>query len=240
MTQTNVENLLNYALKNGIIDLSALNYQCEEMKGQQFLKNHEFKIWQGKNGSWYTHLPDNEKGRKKVKRTTKESIEQAIIEFYKENPKVLNTDITLRELYKEWIVYKETITKSSASISRLEVDWIKYYLGESKELIDKPIKSLTKIELDTWIHTLIKKHQMNAKKYYNVSLIIRQCFEYAIDCSYLEKDFLKEIKVQTELFSAKKSQRAKRKYINQEKWHCSWRICIADFKKDLMIRRHWL
>lgn len=40
---------------------------------EKILQQHPYKIWEGKDGKWYTYLSDENKGR--VKKSSKESIE---------------------------------------------------------------------------------------------------------------------------------------------------------------------
>ena len=83
--------LLKYAVENGIIDTALLQEKIELQKREEFLKKHSYNIWQGKDGKWRTYLPDEEKGRKLIKRTRKESVEDEIVAFWKqkeENPKI--------------------------------------------------------------------------------------------------------------------------------------------------------
>ena len=84
---SNEQEMLNFAIKNGIIDLPHLQDQIEMMKNAEILQNHQYKIWQGNNQKWYTYLPDGEDGRKQVKRSTKAAIEKAVIQYYRQNPK---------------------------------------------------------------------------------------------------------------------------------------------------------
>ena len=78
--ESNEQEMLNFAIKNGIIDLPHLQDQVEMMKNTEILQNHQYKIWQGNNQKWYTYLPDCEDGRKQVKRSTKAAIEKAVIQ----------------------------------------------------------------------------------------------------------------------------------------------------------------
>ena len=84
---SNEQEMLNFAIKNGIIDISHLQDQVEMMKNAEILQNHQYKIWQGNNQKWYTYLPNGEDGRKQVKRSTKAAIEKAVIQYYRQNPK---------------------------------------------------------------------------------------------------------------------------------------------------------
>lgn len=82
--------LLNYAERNGIIDISKLKIDVEMSKREEYLKRHTYNIWQGKNGYWYTNLYDENSPsqRKKIKKSTREKLEDAIVEHYKEKDRI--------------------------------------------------------------------------------------------------------------------------------------------------------
>lgn len=50
----------------------------------------QYKIWEGKDGKWYTYLPDEKKGRVLKKRTSEHAIIEMVIEFYSDETKVQN------------------------------------------------------------------------------------------------------------------------------------------------------
>ena len=52
------DELLKYAVENGMIDLSYVQEVIEMKKRKELLEKHRFKIWEGKVGRWYTFLPD--------------------------------------------------------------------------------------------------------------------------------------------------------------------------------------
>ncbi len=62
-----------------MIDVSYVQEQIEMNKREELLKKHPYKIWEGKDGKWYTYLPDKEKGRIPRKRSTKKELEQLVI-----------------------------------------------------------------------------------------------------------------------------------------------------------------
>ena len=47
--------LLKYAVSKGIIDLSALETQVEDMERKRYLEMHRFKVWKDSKGYWITH-----------------------------------------------------------------------------------------------------------------------------------------------------------------------------------------
>lgn len=93
-------NQLQESVKNGTlsIDITVLNKVIEMKKREQLLSQHPYTIYQGKDGKWYTYLPDKTKGRKKIKRKHRADIENVVIEYYQqelENP-------TIKEVFDEW------------------------------------------------------------------------------------------------------------------------------------------
>ncbi len=65
--------MLQFLIKNGKIDISDVQNSMEAMKRKELLEKHPYKIWQGKDGEWYTYLPDDKKEgclkRENLKRT---------------------------------------------------------------------------------------------------------------------------------------------------------------------------
>ena len=81
-----------------MIDMSYVQEQIEMNKRKELLEKHPYEIWEGKDGKWYTYIPSNEKGRTLKKRTTRESLEWVVVDYWKgeaENP-------TIKEVFEEW------------------------------------------------------------------------------------------------------------------------------------------
>lgn len=196
--------ILNYAIENGMIDFNTIQIEIEMNKRKKYLQMHEYNVWQGKNGQWYTYLPDDEKGRLLKKRKTREEIEDCIIEYYKavsddEKEKKRISKITLLTIFPEWIKYKGIHTDSTSYIARITADWRRFYTKEVK-LINTPLKNLTALELDNWAHGMIKKHELTKKSYYNMSMILRQCLDYAVYCGYIDENVFAGIKINSKMF----------------------------------------
>lgn len=204
--------LLNYALQNGIIDISTIQKQIEMNERKKYLEMHEFTVWQSKSdGKWRTYLPDEKNKRRLIKRNTEDDIKDVIIKYYKsvENDDEVRKkkEMNLNTLFPEWIKYKSIHTESSAYIKRITADWKKYYSCK-KEFINKPLCTMTKMYFDEWAHTMIKSYEMTKKQYYNMSVILRQCIEYAIECGYLETNEFSKVKINTKLFKRTKKKTA--------------------------------
>lgn len=64
--ETQDNELLKYAVDNGMIDLSYVQEQIEMAKRKKLLEKHQSKVWKGKDGEWYTKLI-SEDGSKKLR-----------------------------------------------------------------------------------------------------------------------------------------------------------------------------
>ena len=73
------DELLKFALENGMINLGTIQEKMEMNERKKYLNMHPYSVWEGKDGKWYTYLPDDEKGRKLKKLATKKSIEDFIV-----------------------------------------------------------------------------------------------------------------------------------------------------------------
>ena len=204
------DELLKYAVENGMIDLSYVQEQIEMKKREEILNKHPYKIWQGKDGKWRTYLPDEEKGRKLLKRNSKKEIELYIIEYTLQNSeenikKNIASKLTLQNIFPKWLEYKQIHTNSTSYIKRITADWHRFYIVQ-QEFINMPIKNMTFVFLDEWAHGMIKQYNLTKKSYYNMSIILRQCLDYAVECGYIEENIFLRVKINTKLF-----QRVKKK-----------------------------
>ena len=81
--------------------------------------------------SWRTYLPDETKPNKRrpVKRKSKENLEKEIIRFYIEKQKAENRqNVTLEELYAEWLLYKRDYTSVKAkTIQEYVSEWNRFF-----------------------------------------------------------------------------------------------------------------
>lgn len=200
--------LLQFAIQNGMIDTALVQEKIEMLKKKEILKKHPYKIWEGKNGKWYTYLPDDEKGRKLVKRNTLDDIEKSIIVYWKRNSeeekqKKIAEEISLKNIFPNWLRYKQLHTDSTSYIKRITADWKRFYVKES-EFINMPLANMTKIFLDEWAHSIIKKYDLTKKSYYNMSMILRQCLDFAVENGWLESNEFAKVKINTKLFKRSK------------------------------------
>lgn len=157
---------MKYALEHGMINMSYVQEQIEMNKRKELLDKHPYKIWKGKDGKWYTYLPDAENGRKLVKRLEKASIEDAVIEYWKvesENPTIL-------EVFEEWNDRRLELKKISPSTHQRN---IQIFNRHFKSFGARRIKDATQEEYEEFLEEQIPKFNLTAKAFSNLKTVIR-------------------------------------------------------------------
>lgn len=196
--------LLKFAIENGMIDTALVQEKIEMQKRKEILDKHPYAIWQGKDGKWRTYIPDENRGRKLIKRNTQESIENYVIKYWESNSeeeiqKRVAKEISLKRLFPDWLDYKQLHTDSTSYTKKITADWKKYYASQP-DFINMPLKKMTNLFLDEWAHGMIKKFDLTKKAYYNMTMILRQCLDYAVERGYIEENVFSGIKINTKMF----------------------------------------
>lgn len=92
------QQILQYAMEHGIIDLADVSADVETMKKQEILKKYHY--WQGSDGRFYFKYRDNDTGKKKkISRASEEAIQDVILKFHAETAE----KHTLFTVFSEWM-----------------------------------------------------------------------------------------------------------------------------------------
>lgn len=165
----NKDDLLKYAVENGMIDLSYVQEQVEMNRRKLLLSKHPYSIWKGNDGKWYTYLPNVEKGRILKKRTSEKAIEDLVVEFYsiqsvcdskvhKKNEKMENRfDLNFEAWKNKQIAYGV----SNNTVSRYEYDYKRFFSGTEFEKMD--IRDITEEDITIFIISKIKELNLKEK-----------------------------------------------------------------------------
>lgn len=167
-----MDEALKFAIENGMIDLSYIQDTYEMNKRKELLSKHKWAISQGKDGYWRTYLPDKGKGRRMIKRKTRKSVEDEVINYLKEeieNP-------TIGEVYDEWIIQK--LRREEISIATKN-RYDRQFLECLSELREKKIKEVDEFEIEEFILDTIHEKQLTRKSYSNMRTLIYGIFKYA-------------------------------------------------------------
>jgi len=187
---------LRYAVENGIIDITLLKVQVEEMKKKELLENYKYQIWQGIDGKWYSYKMVDGK-RKLIRKSTKESVENAIIE------NLGRLAPTLSELFYEWINEKlemGEIVKGTAD--RYVNDYKRYYAEFGEMQVSKIDEDL----LDEFIRYTVKHNTLSNKGFSNLRTITIGVFKYARRKKYTDINivtFFQELDISRKAFKKK-------------------------------------
>ncbi|MDO5151653.1 MAG: site-specific integrase, partial [Oscillospiraceae bacterium] len=172
--------ILAKAIQSGIINLSNVTEQLEMKERKELIAEHldKYKIWIGKNGKYYTYLPDETKpyGKKIVKRNDEDGIYKAIVTYYKTN---IN-EPTVYQVFKSWVsdkyeygeISKQTYDKYLTSFKR-------FFQNEHVSFSSEKVKYVTEESLEQFIKTNISKLGLAQKAYSDMRTLIYGIFKYA-------------------------------------------------------------
>lgn len=204
---TQSEKLLSYLIDNANLDLDSVLADMNKTERKKLLEPYKDKIWQGKGKDkrFKVRLQD----RKIIAKATREELENTLVEILSKDEKR-----TLKTLYPEWFTYKKSISKEESTMYQIHLYWERYYLKD--DIINKPLEKLDFLTLKSWVYELIKKYEMTKKAYYNISIIIRQMFIYALEKGYIESNEFAKVKVDYNIFRRPKKKDETQVYLVDE------------------------
>ncbi len=225
------QELLSYLVQNGKIDLSSAEDELYVMKRDKIIEQHPYKIYQGSNGKWYTHVPDmtRKEKRRKIVRNTLDEIKNYLYEEYSgiKEERILKSQ-TIETLYPKWIEYKSYHTSAPSYITRLQSDWRTYY--EDTPIVKIPIVDLKKLTIDEWMHKLIREKNLTRKQYTNIVTIINQILDYAVDLEIVEVNQARRVKIDGKhLFRPEKKKDSSTEVFTKEEANALKKLAWADF-----------
>lgn len=150
--------ILQFAIENGMLDESTIQEKMIMNERKKYLEKHPYKIWQGKDGKWYTYFPDKKKTRRQVKRSIKNDLENIIIDYWKDeldNP-------TIDEVFKEWNDRRLELKKISMATHNRNEQFYKRHYGQFGK---KKIKSLCWEDFEEFLEEQIPKYNLSAKAF---------------------------------------------------------------------------
>lgn len=191
----NAEEILSYLISSGTIDMDGVETQMKEARRKDLLDNHPNRVYQGSDGRWRTYVKDESKktGRKLIVKSSLEDLQNAVIDHYMAtDPEVQKQEMTLASLFEDWIAYKSLHVVESTVI-RDRQTWNRYY--EGSDIIHKPIMKIKKLDLDIWVHEMIRKYGMNKHQYNSFRTILGQELDYAVDREIIDHNPFREVHI---------------------------------------------
>lgn len=155
-----------------MIDISDVQNSMEAMKRKELLEKHPYKIWQGKDGEWYTKLLEEDGTKKLRHRKTLKELEDVIIAHVRNRVECP----TIETVFYEWMnirLDRGEIEKST--YSRYERDFIRYFT----KIKDWKIQSVTELQIEDFIKRTIQELSLTRKAFSNMRTLIYGIFRYA-------------------------------------------------------------
>lgn len=154
---------LMYALEHGMIDLAYIQAKVQMNRRKEILSKHPYKIWESKDGKWYTYIKIDDK-RKLIKRTSRQAIEDKIISLHEDK------EPSLEDIFEEWNNWRlESCMISDASHKRYADIFKKHYVSFGK----KKFKELDPDELLDFLESQVSIHKLTAKSFSNLKTVTR-------------------------------------------------------------------
>lgn len=157
MNELTNKNILQYAVENDMIDLSYVQEQMAMKKRLELLTMHPYKISQGKDSRWRTYLPNENTGRKMVKRNTRKEVEDVVVEFYKSNEEKPKT---FDDAYQHWRTIQDTLVSSNSTV-KYDIDYKRYF--ENTDFSRKLIEKITEEDIKVFIVKTVKDKKLCKK-----------------------------------------------------------------------------
>lgn len=231
MQKTEAEEILRFLADSGKINLNDVAGAMKQTYLDKILSIHPYPITRGADGRWRTYVKPSDGKRKMIARATEEKVHEALIVFYESGDFGHKKEVSLEILYPKWCEYKELHGAAPANMKRIQSNWKTFYKGTA--IVKKPIKELSKIELDVWAHKLIEDVHHSKKEYYNVSLLMRQILDYAVELEIVKENLLRQVKINAKMvFLPVKKKTSESQVFTKDEVEALYDVAWNEFEAD--------
>lgn len=219
------ENLLSFLKECDIISADDVR-SVEIMKKKTAVQkrhNHAISKGTGKDKRWFSRVDDPLTGKsKRIAASSEEEMYEKLYDFYdrcshtspQKDPAQSSPiqvshkirkpyeEMTLREIYDDWLKYKTKTSSRTNNIRRIDTDYKKFYLEEplSGEILDTPLVCLKPMDVKLWSCSLIKKYHLTKKQYGNAMVILRQVLDFLMEQDIIKSNPARMIHIDQGLF----------------------------------------
>lgn len=171
--------IIQYAIENGMIDVNDVCSKYEMNERKKLLEKHHY--WQGKDGKWYAHLPDETKpsGRRLVKRSTEKAVQDALVEYerkYADNP-------TFEDMFFE--CYQNKLARFKISKSSYD-RYVQVFKRHYTAFGGRRIKDLRDTDFIDFLERQIPEHGLGSKAFSSLKTITRETLQYCKRKKYID------------------------------------------------------
>lgn len=166
-------NELKFALENGMIDETYIQAQIDMIKRKELLEKHPHKIWQGKDGKWYTYIDDDFSEKRVLK---KRASYEDLVTLVVKNVKAHENNPTIRELFNEWNDRRLELHKI---VHSSHLRYLKLFDKHFAEFGKRRIKDVEPDEVIEFLEGEIPRWNMTAKSFSNLKTVTKGVFKRA-------------------------------------------------------------
>ena len=170
--------LLDFAIKNGIIDESKLKTLYDDMENSKILEKHfgskNFKLTKGRDGRYFTRLPNGQQVRRKDKA---EFLEQ-ILDYYQEQEDVYDVE----QAFRDWLEFKYKYDGiSKGTYDRLEYDFKRFFKENklAEDILQMSMCEVTEDDLEMFIRGTIVEERLDAKGWAKLKSLVSGIWLFA-------------------------------------------------------------
>jgi len=182
-----INDILQYALDNGIIDLQYIQHQIDMDKRKKILERHPYGItYNQKRGRWFTRF-DGDNGIVQRHRATKEELEDVIVEYYERGERFNDNEVyTFSQAHDRWLEMQEEYGRNPNTIYKYEADWRRFFAGRKFSKMN--ILTMTPHEIEVFVINSIK--EFNLKRQAGVDLF--GCIKGVFRSAVMDRRILKD------------------------------------------------
>lgn len=156
-------NKINFTMEHGTIiikfnkeDEAYVRERIENMKREEILKNHSYKITLGKDGKWRTYVKDSTKpkGCRLIKKSTEKKLQDELVKYYGEHK---NKALTYKDVYFQWREVQDKLVTDN-TVYKYNTDYNRFFRDSAFEQI--PITRITEDMLKIFFHDSIKQNNL--------------------------------------------------------------------------------
>lgn len=149
---------------------------------EEILDRHVYKITKcGSQWQTYVLYDGGYGGRKKLTASTKEKLEDKLVEFYSNVSLVPTVREVFTELMTERISYDEL---KPQSITKINSNFRRYFLENNNKLYKRKIKSVSEEDIRLFVKDTLKQYDMKQKAVSDFKTLIRQIWRFGFTKRY--------------------------------------------------------
>lgn len=229
--------IIRMLLERGVLTIDDIAASLLEKKKEYVIKRHKSKIYMDVRGRWRTYYTEPGKPshmRKAVCKRTEDEVYSALYDMYTHKEDHFRKRlVTIEELKDDWIEYKRLHGISEATIFKYESDW-KVHL-EGTPIVKRPVSTLKKHELDEWAHKLVRDNNMTHKEYINVSTLIRQPLDYAVELEIIDDNPMRKVKIEPRRFKQSKKKSSETQVFTRDEVAALFLAAREDLENERLI-----